>query len=196
MSFHLTDLHKLIVRAHDRHHVPIGKMMRVALQAAANRKFPLYKSAGSPFKLKGEERKWLLRHAAIAEQQNEVRWWDKAPWSALKSVWSSEPKYLQWFGSAMVAAGAHADVKIDVKLAEAITHLMKTHQPGRTIAWDLFCDTVRDNCDGWKDRKNRNSKRGFSDKTINRFVKSLRSGKLKDKKGHLGLSHLSLRRGT
>jgi hypothetical protein len=183
MSFDLTDLHTLIVRAHDRHNVPIGKMMRVALQAAANRKFPLYKkSDGSLFKLKREDRKWLLRHAAIAERQNQVRWWDKAPWSALKGVWSSEPKYWQWFDSAKMVAGARTDLKIDVKLAEAIMHLMKAHQPGRNMPWDVFCDTVRDNCDGWTDRKNRKPKRGFGDKTIKRFVKSLRNGKLKDKR--------------
>jgi hypothetical protein len=97
MSFHLTDLHKLIVRAHDRHNIPIGKMMRVTLQAAASRKFPLFKSDGSRFKLGPAERNLLLRHAAIAEQQNEVRWWDKAPWSALKSVLVSEPKFWKWF---------------------------------------------------------------------------------------------------
>jgi hypothetical protein len=182
MPFDSTDLHTLIVRAHDRHNIPIGKMMRVALQAAANRKFPLYKGDGSPFKLKREDRQWLLRHAAIAEQQSEVRWWDKVPWSALKSVWSREPKYWQWFDSTRVAVGAHADVKIDVKLAEAISHLMKTHQPGRTVPWDAFCDTIRDNCDGWRDRKDRKPKRGFGDKTIKRFVKFLRSGRLKDKR--------------
>ena len=98
MSFDLTDLHTLIVRAHDRYNIPIGKMMRVALQAAANRKFQLYKSGGgSPFKLKREDRKWLLRHAAMAEQQNEFRWWDKSPCSALKSVLVSEPKFWKWF---------------------------------------------------------------------------------------------------
>jgi hypothetical protein len=97
MSFDLTDLHTLIVRAHDQHNVPIGKMMRVALQAAANRKFPLYKSAGSPFKLKQEDRNWLLRHAAMAEQQTEVRWWQKKPWSALRAVLVSEPTFWKWF---------------------------------------------------------------------------------------------------
>ncbi|MGA8696835.1 MAG: hypothetical protein WB689_23950 [Xanthobacteraceae bacterium] len=97
MSFDLTDLHTLIVRAHDRHKVPIGKAMRVIMQAAANRKFPLYKPDGSPFKLRRVDRKWLLDHAAIAEHQNAFRWWDKRPWSALKSVQVSEPKFWKWF---------------------------------------------------------------------------------------------------
>jgi len=90
MSFDLTDLHTLIVRAHHRHDVPIGKMMRVALQAAANRKFPLYKSDGSRLELKkgGANRNWLLRHAAIAEQQTEVLWWEEKPWSALRAFLS------------------------------------------------------------------------------------------------------------
>jgi hypothetical protein len=73
-------------------------------------------------------------------------------------------------------------VKVDIKLADAITHLRKTEQPGRTIQWNRFCDKVRDNCDGWKDCKNRVSKRGFGDRTIKRFVKSLQSSKLKDKR--------------
>ena len=175
MSLDLTNLHTLIVRAHDRHNMPIGKMMRVALQAAANRKFPLYKSDGSRLKLKQEDRNWLLRHAAIAEQQNEIRWWDKAPWSpALKRVLISEPEYWQWFESTRVAAD---DVKIDVKLAEAITHLVKTQQPGSTIQWKQFCDLVRDDCSEWIDRTKGVPRRGFSNKTIQRFVASTRKDK-------------------
>jgi hypothetical protein len=178
MSFDLTDLHTVIVRTHDQHKIPIAKAMRLTLQAAADGKFPLYKSDGSRFKLKRPDRNWLRRHAAIAEQQNEIRWWDKAPWSpALKSVLVSEPKYWQWFDGTRVPAGTHDDVKTDVKLAEAITHLMKTQQPGRTIQWERFCDLVRDDCAGWKDQTNRVPKRGFSDKTIQRYVAGMRIDK-------------------
>jgi len=69
-------------------------------------------------------------------------------------------------------------VNVDVKLGGAITHLMKTQQPGRTIEWQRFCDQVRDACAGWKDQTNRVPKRGFSDKTIQRYVASMRNDKL------------------
>jgi len=86
MSLDLIDLHTLIVRAHDRHKIPFGKVMRVALQAAAKRKFPLYKGDGSRAKLSGADRTLLLRHAAIAEQQTESRWWTKKPWIGLCEI--------------------------------------------------------------------------------------------------------------
>jgi hypothetical protein len=98
MSLDLTDLHTLIVRAHDRHKIPMGKAMRVILQAAANGKFPLYKKDGSPFELNQADRDWLCDLAAIAEQQNEVRWWEKdRRWLGLQSVLASEPKFWKWF---------------------------------------------------------------------------------------------------
>jgi hypothetical protein len=97
MSFKLTDLHTLIVRAHDRHKISIGKIMRVALQAAAKRKFPLYKGDGSRAKLSKADRTLLLQHAATAEQQTEFRWWTKKPWSGLRAVLVSEPKFWMWF---------------------------------------------------------------------------------------------------
>jgi hypothetical protein len=96
MSFDLTDLHTLIVRAHDRHHIPIGKVMRVTLQAAANGKFPLYKNDGSRFKLRAADREWLRDHAAIAEQQSEIRWWTKGPWPKLRAVLVPESKFWEW----------------------------------------------------------------------------------------------------
>jgi hypothetical protein len=97
MSFDLTDLHTLIVRAHDRHNIPVGKVMRVALQAAADGKFPLHKSDGSPLKLNDKDRDVLRCLAANAEQQTEVRWWTKNPWSAsLRAVLVTEPQFWQW----------------------------------------------------------------------------------------------------
>jgi hypothetical protein len=97
MSFDLTDLHTLIVRAHDRYNIPIGKVMRVTLQAAAGRKFPLNKSDGSGLKLNVTERQWLCGLASTAEQQTGVRWWTKHPWSRLRAVLVSEPKFWKWF---------------------------------------------------------------------------------------------------
>jgi hypothetical protein len=93
MSFDLTNLHTLIMRAHDRHKIPVGKVMRVALQAAAKRKFPLYKGDGSRIKLSEADRTLLLQHAAIAEQQIEFRWWTKKPWIGFREVQASEPSF-------------------------------------------------------------------------------------------------------
>jgi hypothetical protein len=103
MSFDLTDLHRLIVRAHDRYNIPIGKVMRVALQAAAKRKFPLYKGDGSRVKLSEADRTLLLQHAAIAEQQTKFRWWTKKPWIGLCEVQASEPKFWKWFDGELAA---------------------------------------------------------------------------------------------
>jgi len=181
MSFDLTDLHTLIVRAHHRHDVPIGKMMRVALQAAANRKFPLYKSDGSRLELKkgGANRNWLLRHAAIAEQQTEVLWWEEKPWSALRAVLLPEREFWEWFNGELGTGEQNKVGAPSPDIRDAATQLMKKEgiQPGHTVSWDQFCDLVRDRCDAWKDRKSRVPKRGFSNKTINRVVTSLRMDK-------------------
>jgi hypothetical protein len=100
MSFDLTDLHTLIVRAHDRHRIPIGKAMRVTLQAAANHKFPLYQSDGSRLEVGDAERDVLRGLAAIAEQQNETRWWTKDPWfKLLPAVLVPESRFWEWLNS-------------------------------------------------------------------------------------------------
>jgi hypothetical protein len=65
MSFDETNLHTLIVRAHDRYNILIGKVMRVTLKAAASRKFALRKSDG--LALKAIERDWLRQLANRAE---------------------------------------------------------------------------------------------------------------------------------
>ncbi|MGB9392840.1 MAG: hypothetical protein WCB70_23000 [Xanthobacteraceae bacterium] len=117
MSFDLTDLHTLIVRAHDRHKVPIGKAMRAIMQAAANLKFPLYKSNGSPLKLRRVDRKWLLDHAAIAEQQNAFRWWEKKPWLALRDVRANEPKFWGWFNCELDAPKTTVSAEVRPKRA-------------------------------------------------------------------------------
>jgi hypothetical protein len=96
MSFDFTDLHTLVVRAHDRHGIPIGKMMRVTLQAAANSKFPLYKSDASLLDLSAMDRGWLLDLATSAEQQTEIRWWTKGSWPKLQAVLVPEPKFWEW----------------------------------------------------------------------------------------------------
>ena len=112
MSFDKTNLLTLIVRAHDRHPISVGKVMRVTLQAAANRKLPLYNRDGSPFKLRRVDRKWLLDHAAIAEQQHTFRWWEKKPWLALEFVLVSELKFWEWFNGKVGAPKTAAAIAI------------------------------------------------------------------------------------
>jgi hypothetical protein len=52
-------------------------------------------------------------------------------------------------------------------------------QPGTTIQWQPFCDSVRDDCDGWTDSKQKISKRRFSDKSIQRIVRQQRASQSK-----------------
>jgi hypothetical protein len=99
MSLDFTDLHTLIVRAHARHRIPIGKAMRATLQAAANHRFPLYRNNGLRLKLSAVDRDWLRSYAAIAEQQTEVRWWTKGAWTALRAVLVPETNFWEWFNT-------------------------------------------------------------------------------------------------
>jgi hypothetical protein len=50
-------------------------------------------------------------------------------------------------------------------------------QPGRTVQWTTFCGAVRDDCNGWIDRKQGTAKRGYSDKTIERIAKEVQTDK-------------------
>jgi hypothetical protein len=43
--------------------------------------------------------------------------------------------------------------------------------PASTTTWDAFCEQVRDLADGWIDKKEGTTKRGFEEKTIKRDVK-------------------------
>jgi hypothetical protein len=96
MSFDLTDLHTLIVRAHDRHGIATGKVMRLTLQALADGKFPLHKYDASPLKLNPADHAWLRDLAASAEQQTEVRWWTKGPWPKFRAVLVPDTNFWEW----------------------------------------------------------------------------------------------------
>ena len=43
----------------------------------------------------------------------------------------------------------------------------------RTVPWDEFCDSVRDTCNGWRDKKKRKAGWGFGDKQIKRIANAL-----------------------
>ena len=174
MSSHLTDLLTLIMSVYDRHKIPTRKAMRVTLVAAAKRKFPLWKSDGSRLKLNDNEHEWLLNLAAKAEQQTEVRWWTKPPWSALRSVLVSKSKFWNWVDHEFQADEQDNAVVVAAScLRNVVVQLLEEgKQPASTITWQKFCDVARDRCEGWKDPKERIAKRGFGDKSIQRIVKN------------------------
>ena len=43
-------------------------------------------------------------------------------------------------------------------------------EPGRTVQWNTFCNSVRNDCDGWANPKKTVPERGFGDKSIKRVV--------------------------
>ena len=94
MSFHETDLHTMIVRAHDQRKIAIGKVMRVTLQAIADGEFPVHDLKGST--LSKADRNWLETLAAEAEAQHEFRWWDKRPWLQLQRMRVNETQFWSW----------------------------------------------------------------------------------------------------
>jgi hypothetical protein len=60
-------------------------------------------------------------------------------------------------------------------LQEAIARrLNKRENPGSSVPWKDFCNSIRDECGGWIDKKQDHKKRGYSDKVISRVVKRLR----------------------
>jgi hypothetical protein len=173
MSFDLTDLLTLIVRAHDRHKVKMGKVMRVALQAAAGGQFLLYTSDGCRLDVNSLDHSWLLNHAANAERQAEVRWWTKGSWTNLRTVLVNEPEFWK---CVINAFGTDEQKKAGIStpgLGKAIARLLKGgNQPPQTISWSNFCDLVRDQSGGWESKRDGRPNRGFSNKTITRIVKN------------------------
>jgi hypothetical protein len=96
MSFDLTNLHTLIVRAHHQRDIAIGKVMRVSLQAAADRKFALRNHSGSRLELNQAICDFLRRYAAEAEAQDRPRWWTRKPWSELRHLFVNEAEFGPW----------------------------------------------------------------------------------------------------
>jgi hypothetical protein len=94
MSFHLTDLHTMIVSTHEVRNIAIGKVMRVALLAAAEGKFALRDHRGSKLILTQNNRDSLEVLATEAEQQSRHRWWTKPPWTdSLRCVFVDEEEF-------------------------------------------------------------------------------------------------------
>jgi hypothetical protein len=111
MSLDITNLHTLIVRAHDqRQIVAIGKIMRVTLQAVANGTLGVSDHSGSPLKFSQPDRDYLDRLASVAEASNEFRWWTKPPWSELQRMFVNETKFWSWLDRELSANWPKAHV--------------------------------------------------------------------------------------
>jgi hypothetical protein len=111
MSFDLTNLHTMIVRAHDQRKIAIGKVMRVALQAVANGILAVSDHKGSTVTLSQSDRDYLGRLAAAAEAQNEVRWWSKSPWSQLQRMFVNEVLFWSWLDNKPGGSRPKADTE-------------------------------------------------------------------------------------
>jgi hypothetical protein len=67
---------------------------------------------------------------------------------------------------------AYLRVRKALNRGEAIAELLESgERPGTTISWAAFCDAVRDNAEGWVDKRNGKSKRGFGNKSIERCLR-------------------------
>jgi hypothetical protein len=74
-------------------------------------------------------------------------------------------------------ANATSDTSAEAIARDAAisNRLTRGEQPGSTVPWKQFCDSVRDDCDGWADRKQKRPKRGFGDRTIKRVAGTRRT---------------------
>src|SRR6202035_516011 len=68
-----------------------------------------------------------------------------------------------------ISASKEAEGDLELAIAR---RLEAGQQPGSTERWPQFCDTVRDDCNGWVDKKKGSYKRRFGEKTIKRIVKA------------------------
>ena len=81
-------------------------------------------------------RNWLLRHAAIAEQQTEVLWWEEKPWSALRAVLLPEREFWDWFNGELGTGEQNKVGAPSSDIRDAVTRLMKKEdtQPAHTVS--------------------------------------------------------------
>lgn len=91
-------------------------------------------------------------------------------WTELRLYFSSAIEDVKDFDRDVGVDSSAAALR-RVAAVEAILDTGK--RPGKTVTWDLFVDEVCDRADGWTDKKNRKTKRGFTRKTIERDVNRL-----------------------
>jgi hypothetical protein len=100
--FDESDLHSLISRESEQRGIPIRKLLRESLLAAADGQFKIRvlpaagEQRGRPKVLIRHLRKDLRGLAGTVAAQNDWGWWRKPPWSDLKSILVKEIDYLVW----------------------------------------------------------------------------------------------------
>jgi hypothetical protein len=106
--FDETDLHSLIALESERRAIPLRKLLRESLLAAANGQFKL-RNLGSPIAAEQRRRpNSVTRHLRVTLRRlaiqvglpNDWGWWHKPPWSELKSILVNEIDYLTWLNEA------------------------------------------------------------------------------------------------
>jgi hypothetical protein len=98
MSFHLTDLHTIIVKTHKLRNIPIGKITRAALLAAVDGRLALRNHRGEKLSLNQRDRDTYEAFAAKAEQQSPHQLLAWSHWKALlRRVLVDEKEFLSWF---------------------------------------------------------------------------------------------------
>jgi hypothetical protein len=127
MSFHETDLHTMIVRAYDQRKIAIGKVMRVTLQAVANRTLAVCDHKASALTLSQSDCDYLDRLAAEAEAQTEFRWWTKPPWSHLQRMFVNEERFWFWLNQ----AGASPTTAANAPVAKQMGKQRRRRRPQR-----------------------------------------------------------------
>jgi hypothetical protein len=67
--------------------------------------------------------------------------------------------------------GPQSSTMRDIAIAAKLRAGMK---PGRGVSWKVFCDEIRNECNGWLDERKTKAAWSFENKTIQRKVKDLR----------------------
>ena len=94
--FDESNLHLLITGESRRRDIPLTKLLRESLQAAADGKF----TVRSDSKLSPDWREECRRLAAVAEAQRDWHWWHQHTWSQLKLLLVKEAEFLAWLDGA------------------------------------------------------------------------------------------------
>jgi hypothetical protein len=97
--FDESNLHSLIARESEQRNIPLQKLIRESLEAAADGRFAV--RSDTALSLSPNYREELRRLAAFAEAQRDWHWWQTPPWSDLKLLLVPEANYLAWLDQAL-----------------------------------------------------------------------------------------------
>jgi hypothetical protein len=120
--FDESNLHSLIARESRLRRIPLGKLLRESLEAAADEKFTIRPTSGT---LTNDWRNKLRDLAAIAEAQNDWQWYKHPPWSELKLLLVKEAEYLAWLDRATPAAPEKENTEISAPQTTAMAPTSK-----------------------------------------------------------------------